>query len=254
MKPTIILWLLAAARVAAAGMAFSLYGGAAIPLGGLAGEDPGHFNWLYVPPDESGRGLVDIRGFKLTGSNMASGPFAAAALRWPLPRGWEIEVSGGRYFFAPRAEWVKDGIHNPETAITALGAGARYGIPLGRVKAAAAAGFGYYLETLTLDAAGSISSGYVYDEVYTLDKTVAMDTPGAYAGGGISYPLTTHLAAEVDARYHYVFNNKPYSILIHEKYGYEPYHYREYEFPISVNKAYADQFLDIRAGLTYAVF
>ena len=254
MKTLGVIWTLAAARATAAGMAFALFGGAGVPLGGLAAADPGHFNWLRIPPDETGRGRVDIRGFTLTGSNMAVGPAASALIRWPLAGGWELEVGAGRYFFAPRSNWVKDAIPNPETAVTALGVGARYGRRMGRVTPAAAAGFGYYLETLTLDAAGSVHSGYAYDEVYTLDKTVDMNTPGSYVGGDLSCGLTEHLALELGARYHYVFNGKSYSILIHEKYGYEGYHYTEYAFPTSVDKAYNDQFLDLRAGLVYAMF
>jgi hypothetical protein len=249
-----MLWVLGAARAAAAGMAFAVFGGAGVPLGDLAGANPGHFNWLRVPPDETGRGRVDIRGFRLTGSSMAVGPAVSAAIRWPLAGGWEFEVGGGRYFLAPRSTWVKDGIHNPETSITALGVGARYGRRMGRVTPAAEAGFGYYLGTLTLDAAGSVHSGFAYDEVYTLDKTVDINGPGGYVGGGVSYALTEHLAAALDTRYHYVFNGKSYSILIHEKYGYEPYHYTEYVFPTSLDKAYDDQFFDVRAGLVYAVF
>jgi len=238
----------------AAHLTVAAYGGAAVPLGGLAAEDPGYFNWFWTPPNPQGHGLVDIRGFTLTGSNMAAGPAAALALRAGLTPWLELEWGGGRYFLAPRATWVRDAIHNPKTSVAAVTMGARGTRRWGPVAASAGAGAGYYLETLTLDAAGHIESGFVYDKVDTIDNTTDIGAPGAYAGAGASYALADRWSLELDLRYHIVFNRGDYDVLIHEEYGYEPYHHTDYVFEIPLHKEYADQFLDVRAGLAYAVF
>jgi len=242
------------AAPAGARLTVAAYGGAAAPVGGLAAEGPGYFNWFWTPPNAQGHGLVDIRGFTLTGSNMAVGPSAALALRAGLTPWLDVEWSGARYFLAPRASWVRDGIRNPETSVAAVTMGVRGMRPCGPVTACALAGAGYYVETLTLEAAGRVESGFVYDEVYTVDNTTNVGGFGVYAGGGASYALADRWALELELRYHVVFNRGEYDVLIHEEYGYEPYHHSDYVFDIPLHKEYLDQFLDLRGGVAYAVF
>ncbi|HUU56369.1 MAG TPA: hypothetical protein VMW93_03410, partial [bacterium] len=94
-------------------------------------------------------------------------------------------------------------------------------------------------------------SGFVYSNVYTLEKSVSTAGWGAYGGGGLAYPLAGGLSVDLTARYHWIPNGGTYDILIHETYGYDPYYYSEYVFGTPLYKTYDDQFVEIALGLAY---
>lgn len=243
----------------AAGSAFALsvdvglYGGSAVPVGGLASSEPGYFNWLVQDNPGSEHDLVDIRGLTLAGSDAAVCPVAAAKVSFGLLPWLDVEANACRLFGRSRRSAPKSAIEGPLTNITALGGGAAFARDLGRVRPYVGAGAGYYFAEVSFYASGEGRSGFVYSDVYTLEKSVDTSSWGWYAGGGVTYPLFAKAALELSARYHRVMNGGTYDVLIHETYGYDPYYFTEYVFDTPVYKTYDDQFVAISLGLIYGI-
>jgi opacity protein-like surface antigen len=251
--------IVAAACVAAACPAFavpvsvSLSGGAAVPLGGPASSDLGHFNWLIRDNPGSEHDLVDICGLTLTGSDAAVCPAAAGEVAFGVLPWMEVEGSVCHLFSRARDTAPKSAIVDPRTDITWMAGGATFARDAGRFRPYVGAGLGYYFTKVSFYASGEGRSGFVYSNVYTLEESVATSSWGWYAGGGVSYPLFGRAALDLGARYHRVMNGDTYEISIHERYGYDPYHYTEYVFDTPVHKEYDDQFVAITLGVTYRV-
>jgi hypothetical protein len=247
----IILLIAAASPALAVSLSVSLYGGAALPLGGLASADFGHFNWFIRDNPGSEHDLVDIRGLTLTGSDAAPGPFAGVKASAGLRRWLDVEIGFSRLFDRSRHSAAKSAVDAPATTVTSLLAGAALARDLGPLRAYVDAGAGYYFTEVSLYASGEGRSGFVYSNVYTLERDVDTSSWGWYAGGGAAYPLFARAALELTARYHRVMNGGTYDILIHEAYGYDPYHYTEYVFETPLYKTYDDQFVELALGLSY---
>jgi hypothetical protein len=244
----------------AAGSAFAVsvsvgfYGGAALPVGGLASSDLGYFNWLIRDNPGSEHDLVDIRGLTLSGSDAAACPAAGAKASFGLLPWLDVEANACRLFSRSRRSAPKSAIEDPRTDITSIGGGAAFTRNLGRFRPYVGAGAGYYFTKISLYASGEGRSGFVYSNVYTLERSVDTSGWGWYAGGGAAYPLFAKAALEASARYHRVMNGGAYDVLIHETYGYDPYHSTEYVFDAPVNKTYDDQFVELALGLSYRLF
>lgn len=252
MKATTALLLITATSAAAA-VSVSVYGGVAFPVGGMAGADYGYFNWLIADNPASEHDLVDIRGLTLSGTGAAPCPVAGVRAKAGIAPWLDAEVCAFRHFTRADAAAPKSAIENPETKITGATAGANFVRPLGPFRTTAGAGTGFYFAEVSLYASGEGRSGFVYSNVYTLEKSVSTAGWGVYAGGGLSYPLASGLAVELAARYHRVLNGGTYEITIFERYGYDPYHYSEYVFGTPLYKTYDDQFVEVSLGLVYGL-
>jgi hypothetical protein len=246
-------FLLYTATSAAAAVSVSVYGGVAVPVGGVAGADYGYFNWLIADNPGSEHDLVDIRGLTLEGTGAAPCPVAGVRATAALAPWLDAEACAFHGFTRPDASGPKSAIENPETEISGATAGANYVRRLGTFRAAAGAGGGFYLTAVSLYASGEGRSGFVYSNVYTLEKRVSTAGWGVYAGGSLAYPLAGGLAVELAARYHLVLNGGTYEITIHERYGYDPYHYSEYVFGTPLYKTYDDGFVELSLGLAYGL-
>ncbi len=249
----IILLIAAASPALAVSLSVSLYGGVAFPLGGLASSDLGYFNWLIQNNPGSEHDLVDVRGLTLTGSDAAPGPLAGVKASAGLRRWLDVEIGFAHLFDRSRHSAAKNAVAAPVTTVTSLLAGAALVRDLGPLRAHVGAGAGYYFTEVSLYASGEGRSGFVYSNVYTLERNVDTSSWGWYAGGGAAYPLFAKAALELTARYHRVKNGGTYDVLIHETYGYDPYHSTEYVFRTPVYKTYDDQFVAISLGLTYTI-
>jgi hypothetical protein len=244
---------------AAAGSAFAVsvdvgfYGGAAVPVGGLASSELGYFNWLIADDPGSEHDLVDIHGLTLAGSDAAVCPVAGAKASFGLSPWLDVEANACRLIGRSRRSTPKSPIEGPRTNITSLAVGAAFARDLGRFRPYVDAGAGYYFTKISLYASGEGRSGFVYSNVYTLERSVDTSSWGWYAGGGASYPLFARAALDFSARYHRVMNGGAYDVLIHETYGYAPYHSSEYVFDTPVYKTYDDQFVAISLGLMYGI-
>jgi hypothetical protein len=243
--------LLITATSAAAAVSVSAYGGVAFPVGGMAGADYGYFNWLIADNPSGEHDLVDIRGLTLEGTGAAPCPVAGARATAGLAPWLDAEACAFHGFTRADDAAPKSAIENPETEITGFTAGADFVQPLGPFRAAAGAGGGFYLTAVSLYASGEGRSGFVYSNVYTLEKRVSTAGWGVYAGGALAYPLAGRLAVELAGRYHRVLSGGTYEIAIHERYGYDPYHYSEYVFDTPLYKTYDDQFVELSLALTY---
>lgn len=249
--------MLAAAAPGAAlavSLSVGLYGGGALPLGGLASAELGHFNWLIQDNPGSEHDLVDIRGLTLTGSDAAACPVAGARASLGVLPWLDAELGLARLFGRSRRSAAKSPVSAPATTATSLLAGAALVRDLGPFRTHVDAGAGYYFTEISLYASGEGRSGFVYSSVYTLERSVDTSGWGWYAGGGAAYPLFAKAALEASARYHRVMNGGAYDILIHETYGYDPYHSTEYVFDTPVYKTYDDQFVELALGLSYRLF
>lgn len=244
-------FLLCTATSAAAAVSVSVYGGVAVPAGGMAGADYGYFNWFIADNPGSEHDLVDVRGLTLDGTGAAPCPVAGLRARFGIAPWLDVEACAFHGFTRADESAPKCAIENPETEISGATAGANFVRPLGPFRAAAGAGGGFYLTAVSLYASGEGRSGFVYSNVYTIEKRVSTTGWGAYAGGGLAYPLAGGLAVELAARYHLVLNGGTYEITIHERYGYDPYHYSEYVFGTPLYKTYDDQFVELSLGLGY---
>jgi hypothetical protein len=243
--------LLFTATSAAAAVSVSAYGGVAFPVGGMAGADYGYFNWLIADNPGSEHDLVDIRGLTLEGTGAAPCPVAGARATAGLAPWLDAEACAFHGFTRADDAAPKSAIENPATEITGFTAGANFVRPLGPFRAAAGAGGGFYLTAVSLYASGEGRSGFVYSNVYTLENKVSTAGGGVYAGGALAYPLAGRLAVELAGRYHRVLSTGAYEITIHERYGYDPYHYSEYVFDTPLYKTYDDQFVELSLALTY---
>jgi hypothetical protein len=248
---TIVTISLVAATAAAGAVSVSVYGGASVPLGGLSSSDYGHFNWLIQDNPGSEHDLVDPRGLTLAGTGAGVCPVAGIRAAVAVASRWEAEVTAFRLFTRADASAPKSAVENPETRITAATTGANVVGSLGRFRAAAGAGGGLYVTEVSLFASGEGRSGFVYSKVHTLEKSVRTSSWGAYAGGGLAYPLGGGLSLAATARYHWIANGGTYEIAIYERYGYDPYHYTEYVFGTPLFKTYDDQFVELGLGLAY---
>jgi hypothetical protein len=249
----LLLFATAAGSAFAVSVNVGLYGGAAVPLGGLASSELGYFNWLIRDNPGSEHDLVDICGLTLSGSDASVSPAAAAKASLGVLPWLEVEANACHLFSRSRRSARKSAVQGPRTDITSLGGGAAFARDLGRFRPYVGAGAGYYFTEVSLYASGEGRSGFVYSNVYTLERSVATSSWGWYAGGGVTYALFAKAALELAARYHRVMNGGTYDVLIHETYGYDPYHYTEYVFETPVHKTYDDQFVAISLGLTYRV-
>jgi hypothetical protein len=229
----------------------TVYGGVAFPAGGMVGADYGHFDWLILDDPGGEHDLVDIRGLTVTGTGAAPCPLAGVRAKASVASWLAAEVCAFRHFTRPNESGPKSPIANPETKITALTAGANFVRPLGPLSAWASAGAGFYFTEISLFASGEGRSGFVYSNVYTLEKSVNTAGWGVYGGGHVAYSLAAGLALDLAARYHHVFNRRTYDIAIHERYGYDPYHYSEYVFATPLRKTYDDQLVEVSLGLAY---
>jgi hypothetical protein len=243
--------LLITATSAAAAVSLSAYGGVAFPVGGVAGADYGYFNWLIADNPGSEHDLVDVRGLTLEGTGAGPCPVAGVRAAAGLAPWLDAEACAFHGFTRADDAGPKSAIENPETEITGFTAGADFVRPLGPLRAAAGAGVGFFFTAVSLYASGEGRSGFVYSNVYTLETSVRTAGWGVYAGGGLAYPLAGGLAVGLDARYRWVLNGGTYEITIHERYGYDPYHYSEYVFGTPLYKTYDDQFVELSLGLTY---
>jgi len=241
------------AATAAAAVSVSAYGGVAFPVGGMSGADYGYFNWLIADNPSGEHDLVDIRGLTLEGTGAAPCPVAGVRAKAGVAPWLEAELCAFRHFTRADESGPKSAIENPETEVSGFTAGANVVRPLGPFRAAAGGGAGFYFTAVSLFASGEGRSGFVYSNVYTLEKRVSTAGWGAYAGGGLAYPLAGGLAVELAARYHRVLNGGTYEITIHERYGYDPYYYSEYVFGTPLYKTYDDQFVEVSLGLTYGL-
>jgi hypothetical protein len=243
-----ILGVLSSVPALGASMSVTVYGGGAFPLGGLGSSEAGHFDFLIRDNPEGPHDLVDILGFTLNGGNAAISPGMGGKVEFGVKPWLDIET-GFAYRFArgggtPASEDVKE----IRTGIAVLSAGANYKRRLGSVGAYFGGGAGYYFEDVELDASGTGRSGFVYSEVYTLDKTVFVTGPGLYFGGGFEIPLSKRTFLDVGSRAHLVLNEGDYSVKIHEEYGYDPYYSHEYVFDTPVHKTYNDFFVEVLVG------
>ncbi len=243
--------------MAAPGAAFAvslsvgLYGGVAFPVGGVASADYGYFNWFIADNPGSEHDLVDIRGLTLEGTGAAPCPVAGAKASFGFLPWLDAELGLARLFGRSRRSAAKSAVDAPATTATSLLAGAALARDLGPFRAHFDAGAGYYFTEISLYASGEGRSGFVYSNVYTLERSVDTSGWGWYAGGGVAYPLFAKAALEASARYHRVMNGGAYDVLIHETYGYDPYHSTEYVFDTPVYKTYDDQFVELALGLSY---
>lgn len=237
----------------AVSLSVGLYGGAALPVGGLASSDLGYFNWLIQDNPGSEHDLVDIQGLTLTGADATLCPVAGAKFMVDVTRWLDVEA-GAFYQFnrSPRSN-AKSAVESAEAKIIGALAGANFKRELGPFRARVGGGAGLYVEELSLYANGEGRSGFVYSRVYTLDKSVAVSGPGGFVSAGLSYPLSEKISMDFTSRYHRLANRGDYDVRVHETYGYEPYYEHEYVFDTPVHKAYVDQFLDILVGVTYRV-
>jgi hypothetical protein len=236
-----------------ASLSVTVYGGGVFPLGGLGSSEAGHFDFLIQDNPEGPHDLVDILGFTLNGSNAAVSPGMGGKVEFGVKPWLDIET-GFTYHFArgsgvPASEDVKE----IRTGIAVLSAGANYKRPLGSVGVYLGGGAGYYFEEVELNASGTGRSGFVYSDVYTLDKTVFVTGPGLYFGGGLEIPLSKRTFLDVGSRAHWVLNDGDYSIKIHEEYGYDPYYAHEYVFDTPVHKTYNDLFVEVLVGFGWGV-
>jgi hypothetical protein len=238
----------------AVSLSVGLYGGAALPVGGLASSDLGYFNWLIQDNPGSEHDLVDIRGLTLTGSDAAACPAGGAKASLGVLPWLGAEFGFARLFDRSRHAAAKSPISAPATTATSLLAGAALARKFGRFRPYVDAGAGYNFTKVSLYASGEGRSGFVYSNVYTLERSVDTSGWGWYAGGGAAYPLFAKGALELAARYHRVANAGTYDVLIHETYGYDPYHSTEYVFDTPVYKTYDDQFVELTVGLSYRLF
>jgi len=245
--------ILITASAGATGVALGLYGGVAFPAGGVAGADYGYFNWFIADNPGSEHDLVDIRGLTLDGTGAAPCPVAGVRATAALASWLDVEASAFHGFTRADEAASKSAIENPETEISGATTGLNFVRPLGPFRAAAGAGGGFYLTAVSLSASGEGRSGFVYSNVYTIEKRVSTAGWGAYAGGGLAYPLAGGLAVELAARYHLVLNGGTYEITIHERYGYDPYYYTDYVFATPLYKTYDDQFVELTLALAYAL-
>ncbi|UCH77524.1 MAG: hypothetical protein JSU81_07235 [Candidatus Coatesbacteria bacterium] len=248
---TIVTILQVAATAAAGAVSVGVYGGAAVPVGGLASADYGHFNWLIQDNPGSEHDLVDPRGITLAGTGAGATPAAGIRAAVGVASRWEAEVAALHLYTRAGTSAPKSAIENPETRITAATAGVNFVEKLGPFRATAGAGGGLYFTAVSLFASGEGRSGFVYSKVHTLEKSVRTDNWGAYAGGGLAYPLGGGLSLAAAARYHWIANGGTYEITIYERYGYDPYHYTEYVFGTPLFKTYDDQFVELALGLAY---
>lgn len=246
-----VLFITAAA--AAAGISVGLYGGAALPVGGLASPDLGYFNWLIEDDPGGEHDLVDIQGLTLSGADAAPCPVAGVKLLVDVKRWLDVEGGGLYQFNRPRRSDAKSAVENAETKTAGTLVGANFKRGFGPFRAHVGGGAGYYFTEISLYASGEGRSGFVYSNVYTLERSVDTSGWGWYAGGGITYPLSAKISLELKTRYHVVMNDGTYDVLIHEEYGYEPYHKSEYVFETPVYKTYDDQFVAISLGLIYNI-
>ncbi len=243
----------AAGPALAVSVSVGLSVGPGLPLGAMASAELGYFNWLIQDNPGSEHDLVDIRGLTLSGADAAVCPVAGAKASFGLLPWLDVEANACHLFGRSRRSAPKSAIEGPRTNITALGGGAAFARDLGRFRPYVGAGAGYYFAEVSFYASGEGRSGFVYSNVYTLERSVDTSSWGWYAGAGVTYPLFAQAALELGARYHRVMNGGAYDILIHETYGYEPYHSTEYVFRTPVYKTYDDQFVAITLGFVYAV-
>jgi hypothetical protein len=241
------------ASAAAAGVGLGLYGGAALPVGGLGSSDLGYFNWLSQDNPGSEHDLVDIRGLTLSGADAAPCPAAGVKLLVDVARWLDVEAGAFYQFNRSRHSNAKSAFESAEAEITGALAGVNLKRELGPFRARVGGGAGYYFAKVSLYASGECRSGFVYSRVYTLDKSVAFSAPGGFVSAALSYPLSEKISMDLTSRYHRVANGGTYDVRVHETYGYEPYYEHEYVFDTPLHKAYDDQFVDIAAGLTYRV-
>jgi hypothetical protein len=224
-----------------------------MPVGGMASGDYGYFNWLIEDDPATEHDLVDIRGLTLTGTGGKPCPVAGVRGTVGLAPWLEAEAAAFHLFTKANESGPKSAIENPETRVTAATAGAAYVRALGPFRATAGGGAGLYVTEVALFARGEGRSGFVYSNVHTLEESVRTSGVGAYAGGGLACPLAAGLAISLSGRYHRVFNGGTYQVFIFERYGYDPYHFREYTFDTPLHKEYDDQFVELGLGLTYGV-
>jgi hypothetical protein len=231
----------------------TVYGGGTFPLGGLGSPEAGHFDFLIQDNPEGPHDLVDILGFTLSGGNAAVSPGMGGKVEFGVKPWLDIET-GFTYRFArdggvPATEDVTE----IRTGIAVLSAGVNYKRSLENVGVYFGGGAGYYFENVELDASGTGRSGFVYSEVYTLDKTVLVTGPGLYFGGGFKIPLSRRTFLDIGSRAHWVLNEGDYSIKIHEEYGYDTYYAHEYVFDTPVHKTYDDFFVEVLVGFGWGV-
>jgi hypothetical protein len=241
------------ASAAAAGVGVGLYGGAALPVGGLASSDLGYFNWLIQDNPGSEHDLVDVQGLTLTGGDAAPCPAAGVKLLVDVAAWLDVEAGAFYRFNRSRHANAKSAVESAEAKITGALAGANFKRDLGPFHARVGGGAGYYFTEVSLYASGEGRSGFVYSRVYTLDKSVAFSAPGGFVSAALSYPLSEKISTDLTSRYHRVANGGVYDVRVHETYGYEPYYEHEYVFETPLRKAYDDQFVDILVGVTYRV-
>jgi hypothetical protein len=237
----------------AASLSVGLYGGAALPVGGLASSDLGYFNWLIQDNPGSEHDLVDIQGLTLTGADAAPCPVAGAKLLVDVAAWLDVEAGAFYQFNRSRRSNAKSAVESAEAKIIGALAGANIKRELGPFRARVGGGAGYYFTEISLYASGEGRSGFVYSRVYTLDKSVGFYAPGGFVSAALSYPLSEKISMDFSSRYHRVANGGVYDVRVHETYGYEPYYEHEYVFDTPVHKAYDDQFVEISLGLAYRV-
>lgn len=248
---TLLLFATTAAPAFAVSVSVGLYGGAALPVGGLASPDPGYFNWLIEDDPGSEHDLVDIRGLTLSGADAAPCPVAGVKSLVDVKRWLDVEAGAFYQFNRSRRSDAKSAVENAETKIAGVLVGANFKRGLGPFRAHVGGGAGRYFTEVSLYASGEGRSGFVYSNVYTLERSVDTSSWGWYAGGGVAYPLSAKISLELNTRLHAVVNDGAYDVLIHEEYGYEPYHKSEYVFETPVYKTYRDYFWELSAGITY---
>ncbi|UCE28189.1 MAG: hypothetical protein JSW52_05435 [Candidatus Coatesbacteria bacterium] len=252
-KILVIFLSLSATPAFAASLSVTIYGAGAVPLGGLGSSEAGHFDFLIEDNPYGPHDFVDIMGFTLNGTNAGISPGIGGKVGFGVEPWLDIET-GFTYHFArsggaPASEDVKE----IRTGIGVFSLGANFKRGFGSVGAYFGGGAGCYFQTLELYASGTGRSGFVYSDVYTLDKTMGVSSLGLYFGGGLEIPLSGRTFLDVGSRAHWVLNGGDYSIEIHEEYGYDPYYSHEYVFDTPVHKTYNDFFVEVLVGFGWGV-
>ena len=194
----------------AVGLAVGVFGGWAVPTGDMAAEE----------------------GFDLRAST-------ALGVRafFDIHKSVGAELAGAYNFNYPARtkeyQWAEI------TELLPINVGAYYKMAVGNLVFSPGAGVGYYfLKTKLIGTMRDPGFGDI-----RFPTKVNINTPGIYAGGGISYVLGKCTLA-VTPRFHYVFNSGTYDGAVEYGGG----------RTVPVNKDWDDSYFEVSAGIIYGLF
>jgi hypothetical protein len=214
--------LISAAAAVALDVGVGLFGGAAVPVGKMGTE-----------------GMIQYDG-----SNLSWSPKVGAKAVVGIWRGLSAEAAVGYHLGHPPKDWQEnDLVEEKASTLIPITVGAKYGFDFGNLGVYAAAGGGFYLEKLK----SVVWWNYGTQEPVYVSTDVSLDSPGIYAGGGVTYALGP-VEVDVSPRYNVIFTPETFDM---EGTGWAPSDRRFYIQATGIEKDYKDTYVDVLVGLNY---